>query len=118
AEIANRLNVAIPDQRLRTDGAIKQAAAEYLAWDAEVPNAAIQVTVAGGVVTLEGHVDYEFQRDVAERVVQHLTGVRGVVNKLAVGTPLAHGLTPPRADLLAWHPVHVPHASASAPTPR
>jgi osmotically-inducible protein OsmY len=118
AQVDNRLHVVIPDQHLRTDKAIKQAAEEHLAWDAEVPHSGIQVAVAGGVVTLEGQVDYEYHRDVAERVLQHLTGVRGVINKLAVSTPLVENGALPSADLSQWHPIRTPQPPISTSTPQ
>lgn len=118
AEVDNRLHVVIPDYRVRTDRDITRAVVDHLDWDAEVPSAGIKAIVAGGVVTLQGRVDYEYQRDIAERAIQHLAGVRGVVNQLAVGTPLPHGAAPPRTNVLEWHPGHVLHAPAAAPTPR
>ncbi len=116
--VDDRLHVVIPDYRVRTDREIARAVVHHLEWDAEVPNTGIEVTVAGGVVTLQGRVDYEYQRDVAERAIQHLAGVRGVVNKLAVGTPLAVGGAPGPIDILTWHPLHAPPAGLAAPTPR
>jgi osmotically-inducible protein OsmY len=38
------------------------------------------VTISKGWVTLEGSVDWDFQRKVAEEVVSYLGGVRGVSN--------------------------------------
>jgi osmotically-inducible protein OsmY len=35
-------------------------------------------------VTLEGEVDWQFQKEDAERVVRRLTGVRGVTNLITV----------------------------------
>jgi osmotically-inducible protein OsmY len=49
-----------------------------------VPDEKISSTVADGWVTLEGTVDRSSQRTDAERAVRNLTGVRAVVNKIAV----------------------------------
>ena len=35
-------------------------------------------------MTLEGEVEWQFERDDAERVVRRLTGVRGVTNLIKV----------------------------------
>jgi osmotically-inducible protein OsmY len=117
-EVDNRLHVDISDQCLRTDREIARAVVDHLEWDAELPSVGIEVTVAGGVVTLQGRVNYEYQREVADRAIQHLAGVRGVVNKLAVATPLVHGPGPARAAVLAGHPVPVPHAPTALLAPR
>ena len=44
----------------------------------------VKVSVSKGWVTLEGEVDWQFERDDAERVVRRLTGVRGVTNLIKV----------------------------------
>jgi osmotically-inducible protein OsmY len=44
----------------------------------------IDVTVSQGWVTLNGEVEWGFQRADAERVVRRITGVRGVSNLIAV----------------------------------
>jgi osmotically-inducible protein OsmY len=42
------------------------------------------VTVSRGWVTLDGRVEWQFQRREAERAVRRLTGVRGVTNLITV----------------------------------
>src|SRR3954468_17356979 len=82
ARVVNRLQVTIPDHRIRIDAALARAARDRIDWDAELPGTDIRVTVDGGVVTLAGRVDHQYQRDVAERVIEHLAGVRAFVNNL------------------------------------
>lgn len=68
----------------RTDSEIAAAVREALKWDVFVPDEMIQSTVAGGFVTLKGHVDTYAQRDDASRAVRNLAGVRAVANQLTV----------------------------------
>lgn len=111
AEVVNRLQVAIPDYRIPVDAEIMRAARDRLYWDAELSGADIQVSTAGGVVTLAGRVEHQYQRDVAERVIEHLAGVRAIVNNLAIRSPVEQAAPPPRCtDVLDWHPVHSPAA--------
>ena len=42
------------------------------------------VTVSKGWVTLKGEVEWQYQRQDAERVVRRLTGVKGVSNFIAI----------------------------------
>ncbi|SCG39477.1 BON domain-containing protein [Micromonospora halophytica] len=82
--VANDLTVRIGPSAERTDPEIASAAERALAWDAFVPVENLEVTVAGGWVTLRGTVEWEYQRRAAERVVGRLTGVRGVSNGVSV----------------------------------
>ncbi|MEV4493425.1 BON domain-containing protein [Micromonospora coxensis] len=82
--VANDLTVRIGPSSERTDPEIASAAERALAWAAFVPVENLEVTVAGGWVTLRGTVEWEYQRRAAERVVGRLTGVRGVSNGVTV----------------------------------
>lgn len=68
----------------RTDTDIANAVENALKWDVTVPNERIKVMVEDGWVTLEGDVDWQYQRENAEDDVQKLAGVRGVSNKIAL----------------------------------
>jgi osmotically-inducible protein OsmY len=82
--VANEIEVRLPASSERTDTDLAAAAIRALEWDAFIPNNRVKVTVAKGWVTLEGEVDWLFERDDAERVVRRLTGVRGVTNLIKV----------------------------------
>jgi osmotically-inducible protein OsmY len=72
----------------RTDADIALAAIKALEWgrDADVDVDKLDVTVSKGWVTLKGSVDWQFQKEDAEHVVQRLAGVKGVSNLLTVKT--------------------------------
>ena len=82
--VANEIEVRLPSSSERTDADIAAAAIRALEWDAFLPADKVKVSVSKGWVTLEGEVDWQFQRDDAERVVRRLTGVRGVTNLVKV----------------------------------
>jgi osmotically-inducible protein OsmY len=82
--IANDLEVKLPSASQRTDPDIARAAVDALAWNASVPPDRVKVKVEKGWVTLEGEVDWYYQKEAAERAVRHLTGVRGVTNVIVV----------------------------------
>lgn len=82
--VANDIEVRLPMSDQRTDGDLAAAALRALQWDAAVPDDRIQVTVSNGWVTLKGEVEWQFQRQDAERAVQRLTGVKGVTNLISV----------------------------------
>ena len=82
--LAVELEVKLPGSSERTDADIAKAAENALNWDVSVPDDAVRVTVENGRVTLEGNLDWQYQRSNAEADVQHLTGVRGVSNEIVV----------------------------------
>src|SRR5206468_21835 len=55
-----------------------------LEWDAQIPVEKLDVTVSKGWVTLQGEVEWEYQRRAAERAVRSISGVRGVTNLINV----------------------------------
>lgn len=82
--IANDLEVRLPSTSTRTDPDIARAAVDALKWNISVPDDRIKVKVERGWVTLEGDVDWYYQRESAERAVRYLTGVQGVSNLIVV----------------------------------
>ena len=82
--VANDITVKIPGSRQRTDADIATAALDALRWDSEVPEDKIKVTVRDGWVTLDGQVEWQYERTTAERDVRRLIGVHGVTNQLEV----------------------------------
>jgi osmotically-inducible protein OsmY len=83
-DVANDLEVRLPDTLMRTDSEIARAVRWALEWDVMVPDQHIQSTVTQGWVMLDGTVQQWTQRDDAERAVRNLTGVHGVTNNVRV----------------------------------
>jgi osmotically-inducible protein OsmY len=83
-DVANDIQVKVTGSLRRTDSEIARAIRLALEWDVLVPSNQIHSTVANGLVTLEGEVDYYSERADAERAIAHLPGVRGVTNKIQV----------------------------------
>lgn len=86
-DVANDIQVNVPGTMSRTDTELALAVRRALEWDALIAHEKIQSTIANGMVTLEGSVPFWVDRTYAERAVHHLTGVRGVINKLIVNAP-------------------------------
>ena len=82
--IANNLEVKLPTSSERPDPEIARAAANALQWNVLVPADRVKVKVEKGWVTLEGDVDWYFQKEAAERAVRHLWGVKGISNLITV----------------------------------
>ncbi|HLH00527.1 MAG TPA: BON domain-containing protein [Bryobacteraceae bacterium] len=77
-----QLDVAVPQLFERSDEDIARAASNAIAWNPLLPKDAIQV--CHGRVTLEGSVDWQYQRKAAGKCVRYLAGVRDVNNHIVV----------------------------------
>src|SRR5882757_11196370 len=82
--VVNELEIRLPYASERTDEDIARAAVESLNWSVLVPKDRIKVKVSKGWVTLEGTVDWQFQKTAAEKAVRKLYGVLGVTNLVEV----------------------------------
>jgi len=80
---AEDLKVELPSSHRRNDTDIARAAADVLMWHSTLPEG-LSVEVRDGNVTLEGEVDYEYQRTEAFAAISRLAGVRTVDNKITV----------------------------------
>lgn len=71
--------VVNPTQDLeKTDTEIAISAANVLEWNTAVPLEGISVKVENGIVSLDGQVDWEFQRKAAINAISQLAGVKRV----------------------------------------
>lgn len=83
--VADEIEVRLtPTDARLTDSDIAAAAVQALRNNTLVPDDRITVTVDKGWMTLEGTVDYHYQRNVAEHAVRDLAGVRQLSNHIAV----------------------------------
>lgn len=82
--VANEIVVQMLGSHRRSDAEIAAAALNALKWDFEVASEDIQVLVQNGWVTLDGAVDWQYQKEAAERTVRNLKGVAAVSNNIAL----------------------------------
>ena len=82
--VVNQIEVRLPTSSERTDEDIARAALDALKWSVLIPPDRIKVKVSKGWVTLEGMVDWQFQKTAAENAVRKLYGVLGVSNFVEV----------------------------------
>lgn len=82
--VADEVTVKIPSASERTDDEIAEAAVQALRWHAAVPDDLIKLVVENGWVTLEGAVDWQYQKDAALQAIRSLLAVRGVIDRVSV----------------------------------
>ena len=87
--VAQELVVKVPEMFRYSDTELAHRVVNALAWDVEVPNEKIQAKVEDGWVTLEGTVDWQYQRNAAERAVRYLGGIKGVANQIGIAPSMS-----------------------------
>jgi len=82
--VANDIEVRLSPADTRTDEDIAASAVRALEWDAFVPVDKLDVTVSNGWVVMKGELEWQYQKQDAERVIRRLKGVVGVTNLITV----------------------------------
>ena len=82
--LAVELTVKLPSPNERTDAQIAAAAENAIEWNSLVPQDKVRPTVEHGWITLNGEVEWDYQRRAAEKSLRNLLGVTGVTNLVHV----------------------------------
>jgi len=82
--VANEIAVRLPADDVRSDADIAHAIALVFNWDTVIPDNRIRVEVSQGWVTLQGSVEWQFERTAAEAAVRGMLGVKGITNAIVV----------------------------------
>lgn len=84
--VTDHIVVMLPGHHRQRDTDIARNAANAMDWNVSIPHNRVKVLVHDGFITLDGTVDFYYQKAAAENGVKYLTGVRGVNNHLTVET--------------------------------
>lgn len=68
----------------KNDTEIAEKIVDSIKWSTSIPENKVKVKVEDGWVTLEGEVEWEFQKKSAKSVIVDLKGVKGVTNNIKV----------------------------------
>ena len=80
----------VPDHHC-SDAEIAAAVDSALTWHMLVPEERIKVMVERGWFTLSGEVDWDYQRERAQKAVRPQTGLRGVTNEITLEPEVSPG---------------------------
>jgi osmotically-inducible protein OsmY len=80
--VANDLEVRLPSIDERPDPDIARDAVAALKSQLPISSEHIKVVVKNGWVTLEGQVEWQYQKNTAENAVRRIKGVKGVSNMI------------------------------------
>jgi osmotically-inducible protein OsmY len=82
--VAEDIVVKLLSSSKKTDTDIAQAVVNALKWHASVQENRIKVTVESGWVTLEGTVNWAFEKEATKLAIENLMGVIGVSNLITI----------------------------------
>lgn len=80
--VADDLTVELREYHVKSDNEVARAVADALRWNSFVPANSVQAVVEDGWVMLDGEVEWQFQKEAAERAVSSLVGVRCITNNI------------------------------------
>lgn len=82
--VRDEIVVKLASDSEHSDADIAVAAVNALEWNASVPRNTVKVLVEKGWITLEGTVEFHYQKTEAENAVRNLVGVTGVSNQINI----------------------------------
>ncbi len=82
--LANDIEVRLPSLDQRPDPEIARDAIAAIRDRLPVADEQVKVLIRNGWLTLEGQVEWDFQRTGAERAVRRVKGVKGVTNSIQI----------------------------------
>ncbi|MEO5681290.1 MAG: BON domain-containing protein [Chitinophagaceae bacterium] len=86
--VVEKLEIQTAEQA-ETDDDIALAVLNAIKWNWQVPDDRIKVTVKNGWISLEGELDYAYQRNAAENSIVNIMGVLGVFNGISIRSGVA-----------------------------
>lgn len=82
--VAEDIEVKIAGTGEKKDVEIAETALNLLKWNSSILEENIKIKVENGRLTLEGEVEWEFLKSAAEKAVENLVGVRGIINNIKI----------------------------------
>lgn len=82
--VVENIRTEVSQQNIRSDENIADAALNHLRSHSQIPFETITLKVEDGFITLEGEVEWNFQKEAAQKAIQFLTGVKGVKNDIRI----------------------------------
>ncbi|THU39572.1 BON domain-containing protein [Niastella caeni] len=82
--VAEDIQVGMSPTYRKTDAEIADAVLFALRWNTSIPDQKIKVKIEDGIVSLEGELEWEYQRNEARQAVEKLAGVRRINNFISI----------------------------------
>lgn len=89
--IAEELKIRFPTDPKTSDEEIARRVLDVFAWDVTIPHDRVTVKVENGHVTLNGKLDWNYQKEAARKSAGKITGVMGVNNRIEISNAAVAG---------------------------
>ena len=87
--VAEEIVIKYGDYGVKSDADIANEVLKAWKWNWEVPDEKIKVKVENGWITLEGDLEWNYQREAAKKTIKNLAGVMGVYNNIKIKSETA-----------------------------
>lgn len=82
--LAEEIKIKFESYGKKDDGDIAKEVVNAYKWNWEVPSDKVKVKVEAGWVTLEGELEWNYQKEAAKKAINSLDGVMGVTNNITI----------------------------------
>lgn len=82
--VAVDIEVVLPGNYSNSDSDIARAVNQAIKWHSAVEKDQIKVKVEDGFVYLDGDVNWQYQKVIAEEAIEDLMGIKGVINRIHI----------------------------------
>jgi osmotically-inducible protein OsmY len=82
--IAEDIQLNVSPSFIKTDAELAESVLNALKWHSAVDEEKLKIKVEDGVVTLDGEVEWEFQRTSARNAVSNLLGIKNVISNISL----------------------------------
>ena len=89
--VRNRIEVRLTIADYRTDATLERVLADLFEFLSRMPPEHPRATVKNGWVTLEGSGSWPYQKQLIEKAVREIAGVKGITNRLVVERTMRRG---------------------------
>ncbi len=84
--VVEKIEIKYGDIGKKTDENIAKEIVNAYKWNWSVPDDNIKVKVEKGLVTIEGNVAWNYQKDAASKAIRNLLGVIGIINNIVINS--------------------------------
>lgn len=82
--VVEKIKIEFGSMGKTSDGELAREILNAFKWNWEIPDDKIKIKVEEGWITLEGDLQWNYQREAAKKSVNRLFGVKGVINNIKI----------------------------------
>jgi osmotically-inducible protein OsmY len=90
--VAEKIDIQFGSFGKKDDTTIAKDVVNALVLDWQVPNDKVKVKVENAWVTLEGELEWNYEKEAAKKAVSNVTSVKGVTNNIHITSSILHSI--------------------------